>query len=428
MCAVPTLRQTRGIVAVPGYRARLIGSFVAALVVGSIACRRADALLPAAWPAIHLAEAPRANLTRACVDRFDPAIDYFPEKATIDHAQFFRVSYFRHYKIIDFVPDVGSHETVRYVLVQCGAPVPSRIAGAHVVQVPIKRAVLAKLEFASTFVDLAAQDQLVGVASINGIAVPEILERYRRGQVKEVGSGTHSSIEMALALDPDVVFTFYSAFADSNTHPKLWDVGITGVPLADHFEPTALGRSEWMKFVALFFNQERRAEEVFAAIAARYERMRQLAAATTSRPPAVLGWMNSHQQWALNGGRNFLARMIEDAGGRYVWQSPSMRSIDLIDFERIYDLAGPAEIWIGNQIGHKTLGALVVSEPRLRHFGPVERRAVYNNDRGRLGSGAFPYASESLARPDAVLADMIAMLHPELLPHHQLHYYYELPE
>jgi iron complex transport system substrate-binding protein len=394
----------------------------------STACRRSDALPPAAWPAVRFAEAPRANLTNACVDRFDPALDYFPDKATIGYAHFFRVSYFRHYKVIDFVPDVGSHETVRYVLVQCGAPVPRNLGGAHVVQVPIKRAVLAKLEFASTFVDLGAQDQLVGVASINGIAVPEILDRYHRGQVREVGSGTHSSIEMALALDPDVVFTFYSAFADSNTHPKLWDVGITGVPLADHFEPTPLGRSEWMKFVALFFNQERRAEELFSSITERYDRVRQRAATATTRTPAVLGWANSRQQWALNGGRNYVARMIEDAGGRYVWQSPSMRSIDLIDFERIYDLAGPAEIWIGNQIGHKTLGSLVAWDPRLRHFGPVERRAVYNNDRGRLPSGAFPYASESLARPDAVLADLMAMLHPELLPDHGLHYYYELAE
>jgi iron complex transport system substrate-binding protein len=137
---------------------------------------------------------------------------------------------------------------------------------------------------------------------------------------------------------------------------------------------------------------------------------------------------DAHESHRCNGGRNYLARTIEDAGGRYVWESTSMRSIDLIDFERMYDLAGPAEIWIGNQIGHETIGSLVAWDPRLRHFGPVERRAIDNNDRGRLPSGAFPYASESLARRDAVLADMIAMLHPDLLPNHQLKYYYELPE
>jgi iron complex transport system substrate-binding protein len=256
--------------------------------------------------------------------------------------------------------------------------------------------------------------------------VPEILARYRQGHVKEVGSGIHSGIEMALAVDPDVVFTFYSAFADSNTHPKLWDVGITGVPVADHFEPTPLGRSEWMKFVALFFNQERRAEEEFGTIAARYASTRALAASAATRPPVVLGWAESRHLWALNGGQNFMARMIEDAGGRYIWNSDSMRSLDLTDFERIYHLAGPAETWLGNQLGHRTLAALVGRDPRLHHFGPVERRGVYNNDLGRLPSGAFRLANESLGRPDAVLADLIHVLHPEILPDHRLAYYYPL--
>jgi iron complex transport system substrate-binding protein len=397
-----------------------------ALLLCGTGCRQSDALPPAAWPAARVDSPPERNFTQSCVDGFEPAIDYFPDKVTVGHARSFRVSYFQHYKIIDFVPDIGSAETARYVLVQCGTPVPAGFSGAHIVQVPVKRFVLAKLEFASAVEQLGVTGQLVGVSSINPISVPAILDRYRDGLVKEVGSGTHSSIELALAVDPDIVFTFYSAFADANTHPKLWDVGITGVPLADHFEPTPLGRSEWTKFVALFFNQERRAGEEFAAIEARYERMRALAAAAATRPPVVLGWAESRHLWALNGGRNYVARMIEDAGGRYVWNSASMRSIDLIDFERIYDLGGPAEAWMGNQIGHRTLSSLVGHDPRLRHFGPVERQAVYNNDRGRLPSGAFPLANESLARPDAVLADMIHLLHPELLPDHRLAYYYEL--
>jgi iron complex transport system substrate-binding protein len=405
---------------------RLWVSAIALLLCGA-ACRRSDALPPAAWPVVAVTASLAGNLADRCVEGFDASVDYFPDKVTVGHAASFRVSYFAHYKVIDFVPSIGSEETARYVLVQCGTPAPSGYPGAHIVQVPVKRFVLAKPEFASTTVQLGIREQLVGVSSINDIAVPEILDRYRQGLVKEVGSGTHSGIEMALAVDPDIVFTFYSAFADSNTHPKLWDVGITGVPLADHFEPTPLGRSEWMKFVALFFNQERRAEKEFSGIAARYEQMRALAATATTRTPTVLGWPESRHLWALNGGRNYVARMIEDAGGRYVWESTSMRSIDLTDFERIYDLAGPAEVWVGNQIGHRTLSSLVGKDPRLRHFGPVERQGVYDNDRGRLPSGAFPLLTESLGRPDAALADMIFMLHPELTPTHQLTYYHELP-
>ena len=231
---------------------------------------------------------------------------------------------------------------------------------------------------------------------------------------------------MALAVSPNIVFTFYSAFADSNTHPKLWDVGITGVPMADHFEPTPLGRSEWMKFMALFFNREREAEAQFAEVEERYVRLAAVAADVERRPPVILGWPSTRQQWSLNGGRNYVARMIADAGGAYVWESASMRSLDLADYEKVFDLAGGVDRWIGNQLGHQRLHTLVGSNPQLRQFGPVERDQVFNNELGRIPSGATPMATESLERPDAVLADLIRILHPELLPDHALRYYYEL--
>jgi iron complex transport system substrate-binding protein len=402
--------------------ARLTILAITAIVCG---CRQTDALPPAAWP-MAIVGTPRANLTRTCVDDHAAGVDYFPDKVTVGHARSFRVSYHGSYKVIEFVPDIGSQETVRYVLVQCGAPVPDDVGRAHVVQVPVRRFVLAKPEFASLVTQFEILDELVGVSSIVPIADPQILNRHRRGDVHEVGSGTHSSIELALAVRPDVVFTFYSAFADSNTHPKLWDVGILGVPLADHFESTPLGRSEWMKFVALFFNRERQAELEFAAIESRYQQLSAAAARVARRPAVLLGWPNTRQQWALNGGRNYVAQMIADAGGKYVWDSPSMRSLDLTDYERIFDLGGRSDGWFGNHLGHRRLSTLVGSYPQLRLFGPLARAEVFNNERGRLPSGATPMATESLARPDAVLADLIHILHPELMRGHALRYYYEL--
>jgi iron complex transport system substrate-binding protein len=181
-----------------------------------------------------------------------------------------------------------------------------------------------------------------------------------------------------------------------------------------------------MKFLALFFNREREAEQEFAEVEARYVRLAAIAARVERRPAVILGWPSTRQQWSLNGGRNYVARMIADAGGTYVWQSDSMRSLDLADYEKVFDLAGGADGWIGNQLGHQRFATLVGSSPQLRQFGPVERQQVFNNERGRMPSGAIPMATESLGRPDAVLADLIRILHPELLPEHMLRYYFEL--
>jgi iron complex transport system substrate-binding protein len=386
-----------------------------------------DALPEAKWPTEAVGE-PRTNLPSACVSDYQPGVDYFPDKVSVTRAHAFKVSYHGHFKIIDFVPDVGTHEEVRYVLVQCGTPVPTGLGRVRVVQVPIARFVLTNMELLSLVQQLGIVDQLVGIANINRVSNPDIIDRYSRGVIRAVGGGTHSAIEMTIAVDPDVVFTFYSAFADSNTHPKLWDIGITGVPVADHFETTPLGRAEWMKFIALFFNKEAVASAEFDAVERDYLALAAKTAGIEPKPPVLLGWRSTRTEWALSGGRNYFARLIEDAGGRYVWDSDSSRSLDLIGMEQVYSIADGAVEWIGNQLGFRTLPAMIANDPRVRYFGPVERKSVHDNDVGKLPSGAYPFFDDNFGHPERVLADLIRILHPSVLPEHGLRYYRELKE
>src|SRR5437763_14838373 len=83
---------------------------------------------------------PAANVTAGCVDRFDPAADYFPDKLAIEDAVNFSVEYRRSYKVVTIkgASAGGSHE--RYVLAQCGTPAPDPtgdLAGAQLVTVPL---------------------------------------------------------------------------------------------------------------------------------------------------------------------------------------------------------------------------------------------------------------------------------------------------
>jgi iron complex transport system substrate-binding protein len=42
--------------------------------------------------------------------------------------------------------------------------------------------------------------------------------------------------------------------------------------------------------------------------------------------------------------------------------------------------------------------------------------------------GGNDYWETGVANPDRVLADLISIFHPELLPHHQRSWYWQLPE
>ena len=63
----------------------------------------------------------RALSQKACVENFDPAADYFPEKTKLEFARNFSVDYHRSYKVVTLRPADGG-ATEHYVLLQCGAP------------------------------------------------------------------------------------------------------------------------------------------------------------------------------------------------------------------------------------------------------------------------------------------------------------------
>lgn len=420
-----------------GFAARRAASFSSAFVC--VICVICGAIIVLSLSGCRLAEVsersgrvaevvgvPDANLSDRCVGDYRADVDYFPQKLTIRHAKSFSVTYHGSYKVLHFRPLVGTQEQIDYVLVQCGAPVPTGYPAAQIVQVPVSRFVTQWPSYHLLFHLLNLEDRLVGVESLDSISIPSLLDRARDGRLHAVGAGTHASIELTMAVDPEVIFTFYSAFPNANVHPKLWDLGMHAVPLGDHFEGTPLGRSEWMKFLAAFFNREHDVEQLFDEVTARYEAIRLAAAGAPARPRVMLGFASDRTFWSENGRRNYMAQLIDDAGGDYVWHSDSMRTLEPIPFELVFDDNIDTDVWLGTPVGAPTVGVLVGRDARMRWFGPVRRDGVFSNDVGRLPSGATPAANESLTRPDALLADLVRVLHPERMPAHQFTYFQEI--
>jgi iron complex transport system substrate-binding protein len=381
-------------------------------------CRRYEAREHRKPSTVLVAQRPEINLLDGCADHFDPSIDYFPEKTAFRYAKQLRVSYHGNYKLVEFNPSVHTKETFRFVLVQCGTPPPKGLTGVRVIQVPVQRFTLNHVEYGSTVVRLGVLDRLVGVPSLMAYSSPEIVERGRRGEIHEVGSRSHSSLEPTVAVDPDVAFLFYSAYPNANLHPQLWELGVEGIPLASQFEPLPLGRSEWVKMFALFFNRESQANRLLAEAAARYEELSRQAAGEHNRPEVLLGVPNGRDIWALFGGRNFMSQLISDAGGHYFWQDQQAGSLVLADYERVYDESLDTAVWIGgNGVSRiSTRQELVRNDPRLAFFAPVEHGDIFAADRGIDKRRAMPYSDQSLDKPDVVLADFVSALHPELLP------------
>jgi len=199
-------------------------------------------------------------------------------------------------------------------------------------------------------------------------------------------------------------------------------VGIRALPTADHFEQTVLGRTEWIKFLALFFNRERQANEIFAPAAERYEQLKTITQSVSSRPEVLVGWPSGRDIWNLNGARNFFAALIADAGGRYFWKDELSYSLIPVNLERAFDEQREARFYISRSFSANTRAGLASLNPVMPNLRSFATNQIWSPDKNTKTHRRPPWQDQSLDYPDVVLKDMIAALHPELLPRYEPYY------
>lgn len=395
---------------------------LAGVLLALSACRQAEVVSRQPLPSVRLDGAPASNLTAQCAANFEPSVDYFPDKTQVEYAEQFSVTYHGHYKRLMFKPNVTHEVPEEYLLVQCGTPVPPHAASVRVVTVPAQRFTLTNLAFVSAAVRMGILNNLVGVSSMNGISHPQVIERYKQGKLHEVGTGPHSSVELAIGSETELLFTFYSAWPNYNTHPKLWEAGIRGLPTADHFEKTMLARSEWVKYLALFFNREREAADIFAPAAERYRELQRIAKDAARRPEVLVGWPSGRDIWNLHGARNFFASLIWDAGGRYFWNDNLPYSLVPANLEQVFDDQREARFYVSRSFPAASRAALGEKNAVMPHLRAYSANQIWAPDKNTTLQRRPPWQDQSLDYPDVVLKDFIAMLHPELLTSYEPYY------
>ena len=393
---------------------------LALLALGSLAALAACAPIPMREPparsAIAVGAHPAANLAAGCVADYRAGTDYFPDKATFRHSAQLKVEYHRNWKRVTFTPSVDTREVLRLVLVQCGTPPPKLGPRDTLVEVPVRDFATANVSLLGASELLGIDDRLKGVPTRN-VSIPAIAARIDHGETLPIYAAQHGNGEQAAALGADLFFTFYSAYPDANIHPLLKRLGVVSAPQADHTEPTPLGRAEWIKYLALFFNLEKRANQLFDERAARYVELRALTANVEARPLVQLGYPESRDEWSQAGGRNQLYRMIEDAGGRHAWHDNAIAgSLTYAPMEKLFDRAAGAEVWLGNFMpGAADMATLRRDHPRLTWLRAVQGGRVYWFDAGKVGPFANSWSDQGMTEPQDALAELIAILHPELL-------------
>lgn len=371
------------------------------------------------------------NLTESCVKDFRADVDYFPEKVEIRDAERLAVRYHNHYKVVSVSDAFDGAPGFTYVLVQCGTlapPAADFAAGAQFIEVPTDDIIALSTTQLPVLSQLDLLQHLVGVDSAFYISTSQVVDAVADGQIVEVGFGAQINVELVLSLEPDLVMS-YGYNPDTDAHPILLDAGIFTALDASWRELSPLGRAEWLKFTALFYNREAKATEIYDAIAAEYETAEQLSAgALESDRPEVLinSFLGYADAWFIPGDLTYVGRLIRDAGGKLLLAEEGSISSQGLSFEVVYEAGLSADVWLVETFGVSNQADLLALDSRFGDFEAFQTGDVWNNNADENANGGNNYYEWGVTNPHLVLQDLVAILHPNLLPDHEFAFYQRL--
>ena len=328
--------------------------------------------------------------------------------ATIRHAKGFTLEYRPGCKVLRVLtPWRDAKTNFTYVLVPRGAKHPEVEKGAILVETPVRRIVVTSTTHVVYFAMLGIEDSIVGIVDGKMVDTPSVAARIRDGRIREVGDGSGMAkgfdMELLVGVQPDLIMTYGTGVPEFDQHGKLQEAGFNVAMNSEYMETTPLGRTEWMKFIAAFFDKDTEAESLFDGIAERYQAQAAKASAAAVRPTVFCG-ANFRGVWHMPGGNSFVGAFIRDAGGDYLWKDEATTGSIPMNIESVIARAKDADIWL-NPADSRSMEELEGQDERYSIFRAFRTKRVYN-DNAKMGSGGGNDVWETgIANPDRVLAD-----------------------
>jgi len=313
--------------------------------------------------------------------------------------------------------------TVRYLLSKNPEQVTNH-AGMPVIRIPIRRAVCLSTTHIAMIDAISETESIAGISGKYLVSNKTVLEKIKNGKAFDVGYQNNLNYELLLGMKPDVIFAYGIGNEFASYVKKLRDLGFAVVFNAEYLENEPLAKTEWVKFMALFYDKYDTACRMFDTICHRYNAMKKLTSSVAERP-AVLYGLPWNGTWHMAGGESYAARMIRDAGGNFLWADTKSHEALPLSIETVIAKADSADIWIntGAALSRADIAAV---EKRLSNLTIFKNGKIYNNNAILTAEGGNDYWESGVMMPDVILSDLIKIFHPGLLPDHHLYFYKKL--
>lgn len=342
----------------------------------------------------------------------------------IKHADGFSLKNYDGFSIVTISnPWPNSNKTFTYVLHKKNRIIPDSLKQFQQIQVPVKNIVVTSTTHIPSLEMLDVTDKLIGFPNLNYISSEKVRRRIDAKKIKELGSNQALNTELLINMQPDVIV----GYGIDNTNPTLDNLQKSGLKVVvngDWNEQSPLGKAEWIKLFGALFDKQALANSLFNTIEREYTTTLALVEKSNQKPSVIAGALYK-DKWYLPQGESWGAQFLTNAGGNYLWQQTKGTGSLALSFEAVIEKGLYADFWIGP--GQFTsLADLANASENYTKFKAYKTKNIYTFSARKGKTGGVLYYELAPNRPDIVLKDLVKILHPEVLPKHQLYFFQKL--
>lgn len=307
--------------------------------------------------------------------------------------------------------------TTQLLVVRNGETVPEGFTG-QVLNGDAKRIVAMSSTHIAMLNAVGEAGRVVGVSGIDYISNPVI--SANRDSIGDVGYEGNINYELLLSLDPDLVL-LYGVNGASAMEGKLSELQIPYMYVGDYLEENPLGKAEWLVALSEVVGKRDEGKTVFDEIPVRYNAIKKKVADSALNAPSVMLNTPYGDSWFMPSTKSYVATLVTDAGGDYIYKKNTSNSSMPIDLEEAYKLTSEADMWLNVGMAN-SLEELKATCPKFTDTRCFRNGYVWNNNLRTNAAGGNDYYESAVVNPDLVLRDLVKIFHPELIEEDFVYY------
>ncbi len=312
-----------------------------------------------------------------------------------------------------------------YYIVRDESLLPADVPETNIINSPVKSIICTSTTHISMIDTLGGIELISAVSGSSYVYNRKMRERINDDKVFDIAYENGYNTELIYSIDPDVVLVYGVGSESVPVFSRLGSMGIPVLYIADYLEQHPLARAEWIKVYGELLGKRDLAEKIFRSVSDEYTNVAGTVDDKRRKPAKVMLGLPFKDSWFVSPGNSYIARLIEDAGGQYLWSDQNSDTSIPMSLEAVCRKALDADIWF-NAGTAASLDDIRSVDTRLAELPLITKGQVYNNNKRTNSHGGNDYWESGALNPHIILKDMASIINPGIYPHYELFYYNRL--